>query len=75
MGIAAQLCLAAAIISLAAGDTRPWAVGLYPHINTGAAACSRAATNSLLCDPDGLLSMEEADQVCIITLCHAHLRV
>ena len=42
---------------------KPWSVGLYPDIERDLEGCGRLTPNSLLCDPDQLISKEQADQV------------
>ena len=42
---------------------KPWPAGLYPDIERDLAGCGRLTPNSLLCDPDQLISTEQADQV------------
>lgn len=42
---------------------KPWSVGLYPDIERDLEGCGRLTPNSLVCDPDQLISKEQADQV------------
>ena len=58
-----RLCLAVLSACLACAAAGPWAVGVYPHVQKSPEACGRQAGSSLLCDPDGLLTAQEADQV------------
>ena len=44
---------------------KPWPAGLYPDIERDLTSCGRQTPNSLLCDPDQLISKEQADQVSI----------